>query len=169
MPSYSYRIVDQIIGAQPIETVDTTQNHPLGTIVRAWDPTYGSAEFIYVSGFAQGGVGKWVAINADNGATSGVVANAYAPLVGIMMSALDSTTEYGWCMITGKHPAAKCLTGFADNGRVFMTSTTGSVDDASVAGDMVWNAKGASATTVNSFVAEFELSRPYTTDKTANT
>jgi hypothetical protein len=169
MASYNYVPVSQIVGLQPIETVDTTQNHKLGLEVQATDPTYGAATFKYCSGFAQGGTGKWVAINSDDGATSGVVANGVNNLIGIAMGALDATTKYGWVMIDGKHPAAKCLTGYADNGRVFLTSTTGSVDDTSVAGDMVWNAKGASSTTANTFVAEFELHRPFTTDKTANT
>lgn len=169
MASYNYVIRNPVIGAQPIETVETSKKHPLGTIVTAWDPTHGEATFIYCTGFAQGGVGKWVAVNSDDGSTSGVVANGVNNLIGIMMAALDATTDYGWVMIEGKHPAAKCLTSYADNGRVFLTSTTGSVDDASVAGDMVWNAKGASATTANTFVAEFEIHRPFTTDKTANT
>jgi hypothetical protein len=169
MATYNYVIQDARIGMQQIETVETSQKHPLGTIVRASDPTYGAAEFIYVKGFAQGGTGKWVAINTDDGTSSGVVANGVNNLIGIAMGALDATTKYGWVMIEGKHPAAKCLTGYADNGRVFLTSTTGSVDDTSVAGDMVWNAKGASSTTANTFVAEFELHRPFTTDKTANT
>ena len=34
----AYRIVDDIIGSQPIANTETTALHPLGTIVRAVDP-----------------------------------------------------------------------------------------------------------------------------------
>ena len=33
--------VTNLAGAQPIANTSTEQKHVLGTIVRAWDPTYG--------------------------------------------------------------------------------------------------------------------------------
>jgi len=167
MATYSYVITEPRIGMQQIEDVSTTQNHPLGTIIKAKDPTYGEAEFIYLKGVTSGATGKWVTYDVDAGVCVLLAANAIGP-VGIMMSDLDAATDYGWVMISGWHPAAKCLTQFADNGIVFCTSTAGSVDDASVAGDLVQNAKGGSATTANTFVAQFEIYRPYVNDRTAN-
>jgi hypothetical protein len=49
-----------------------------------------------------------------------------------MVSTLDATTKFGWLQIKGR-AIGKCLTLFADNGVVYLTSTAGSVDDASVA------------------------------------
>ena len=43
--------------------------------------------------------------------------------------------------------------------------TAGSVDDASVAGDVVHGAKGASTTTADSGVADFEINRPFIEDR----
>lgn len=166
MPSYSYRNTDGRIGMQPIEEISTTQNHPLGTIVRATDPTYGEAEFIYLLGVASTVAGSWVTYDDNNTsyyATTLLLANARGA-VAIAMAA-NVAGSYGWYMIRGVHPAAKCKTQFADNGHVFSTSTTGSVDDASVLGDLVLNAMGASATTANTFVAQFVINRPFAMDR----
>lgn len=157
------------LGWQPINEVSTTQNHPLGTIVQARDfgtNGNGSGEFIYVKGVASGARGAWVGINADDGSTTLATSNGIYPLVGIMMAALDATTDYGWCQISGK-AVGKALAAFADNGMVYLTATAGSVDDAAVAGDLVHNAKGASAVDgPETGFAEFELSRPWTDDDT---
>ena len=72
-----------------------------------------------------------------------MAADAIGP-VGVMMATLDAATDFGWVQISGK-AIGNCLTGFADNGKVYATATAGSIDDASVAGDLVVNAKGASA------------------------
>ena len=52
-------------GGQQIATRDTTQNHPLGTIVRGHDPTYGEGEFIYLQGVASTIVGSIVEYNTS--------------------------------------------------------------------------------------------------------
>jgi hypothetical protein len=160
----AYRFTETLLGAQPIADTETTQNaaHPIGTIVRAVDPTYGPGEFIYLKGVASTVVGSWVLINADDWTTSLLTANDRGP-VGVAMSA-NVANQYGWYQITGK-AVGKCLTQFADNGRVYITATAGSVDDASVAGDVVWEAKGASTTVVDSTVADFEIHRPFVADR----
>lgn len=165
--STDWKIITPLIGAQPISSVSTTQNHPLGTIVQARDDGSngnGQGEFIYVKGVSSGARGAWVGINADDGSTTLATANGIYPLIGIMMADLDASTDYGWCQISGK-AVGKALTAFADNGDVYLTATAGSVDDADVAGDFVSNAKGASALDApETGMAEFELSRPFTRD-----
>jgi hypothetical protein len=157
-----YTINNIIAGAQPIATTDTTQNHPLGTIVTANDPTYGAGEFIYLAGVASTAVGSWVTYNVDDGSTTLASANAIGPLA-VAMSA-NVASQYGWYQIQGK-AVGKALTGFVDNANVYLTSTAGSVDDAIVAGDYVRNAKGASAVgTPSSGLAEFEIARPLVSD-----
>ena len=154
-----------IAGAQAIADTDTTQRHPLGTIVRATDPTYGAGEFIYLKGVASTAVGSWVIYNADDFSTSLLAANDIGP-VAVAMSACVAS-NYGWFQIGGK-AVGKALAAYADNGLVYATATAGSIDDAVVAGDRVKNAKGASAVdTPSTGLAEFEIQRPFMDDATA--
>lgn len=153
------------LGWQAIATTETTQKHPLGTIITAYDETYGSGEFIYLKGVASTAVGSWVLYNADDFSTSLLAANDIGP-VAVAMSA-NVASQYGWYMISGK-AVGKALTAFADNGNVYATATAGSIDDAVVAGDRVKNAKGASAVdTPSSGLAEFEIARPFMDDALA--
>lgn len=159
-----------MVGFQAITAVETTQKHPFGTIVAAYDPVYGGGEFMYVKGVSNGAEKAWVTYNADAGTTTLLAANAIGP-VGIMMSTLDAATDFGWIQISGK-ALGQCLTGYADNAAVFSTSTGGAVDDTSVAGDLVYIAKGASAvlnTGSTPLYAEFEISRPFALDRSGNT
>lgn len=162
----AYTVTGTMIGIQPIATTETTQKHPLGTIVTASDPTYGAGEFIYLKGVANTAIGSWATYNLDDGSTALLAANAIGP-VGVAMSA-NVASQYGWYQISGK-AVGLCLASYADNGLVFATATAGSVDDAVVDGDMVHLAKGASAIdTPSTGFAEFEISRPYTDDITTN-
>lgn len=160
----TWRIINNnVFGAQQIAEVSSTQKHPLGLIVQAHDSgttAYGIGEFIYLKGVSSGATGAWCTYNMDDGTTTLLAANAIGP-VGIMMSTMDASTKYGWLQISGK-AIGSCLTGYADNGKVYITATGGSVDDASVAGDLVVNAKGASA--IDTLKAEFEISRPFVAD-----
>lgn len=158
----AYTITKDALGLQPIAVTDTVQNHKLGTIITAEDPTYGPGEFIYLKGVASTAVGSWVTYSYDDGATALLAANAIDP-VAVAMSA-NVASQYGWYQISGK-AVGKALTGFLDNANVYATATAGSVDDAVVAGDRVKCAKGASAVdTPSTGLAEFEISRPYMDD-----
>jgi hypothetical protein len=157
----NWQMVDPRIGSQPISEIETVAKHPLGTIVRAKDvgsTAYGEGEFIYCKGVASTVAKNWVGIPADNFTIVRAVANGNYPL-GVTMAALTAS-YYGWVQISGK-ALGSCLTQFGDNGVVYLTATAGSVDDASVAGDWVAAALGASAATVGDLHAEFELSRPF--------
>lgn len=153
-----------LVGWQPIDEVSTTQRYPFGMEVQAEDRgsnANGVGTFVYVKGVSSGARGDWVGIDED-GATTRVVADGYYPLVGVLMSDLDATTDFGWAHIVGK-AGAKALTGYADNGKVYLTGTAGSVDDTVVAGDLVHRAIGASALdTPETGFAEFYLNRPST-------
>jgi hypothetical protein len=159
----AFRITSQgYIGSQPIADTDTTQRHPLGSIVAAVDPTYGAGEFIYLKGVASTAVGSWVTYNMDDGSTALLAANAIGP-VAIAMSA-NVASQYGWYQIQGK-AVGKVLAGFVDNANIYATATAGSVDDAIVAGDRVKNAVGASAIdTPSTGLAEIEIARPFMDD-----
>ena len=75
--------------------------------------------------------------------------------------AASVANKYGWYQISGKG-SAKVLSGFADNGDCYLTSTAGSVDDADVAGDYVANMLGASG--ISGGLADVEISRPSVAD-----
>lgn len=162
----TWSIQENSLGWQAIEDRQTTAKHPLGTTVRAVDPTYGSAMFTYLKGVAAVAAKDWVHINMDDGTVTRALADGIGPM-GIAMAAVTAS-YYGWFQRTGKALGA-CKTLMADNGAVFLTSSTGKVDDASVAGDFVSCAKGASLTAVSSGYAEFEIEWPFTDDRVANT
>lgn len=161
----TFVIQENSLGWQPIAETSTTQKHPVGTIVKAADPTYGSGEFIYLKGVASTLVASWVTYNMDDGGTALLAADAIGP-VAVAMSA-NVASQWGWYQIGGK-AVGKALAAFADNGNVYATATAGSVDDAVVAGDRVKNAKGASALdTPSTGLAEFEIARPFMDDALA--
>lgn len=147
---------------QAIAERSTTKKIDYGTIIQCKDETYGAGEFMYMKGVASCAIRNWVVLNIDDGSTTRLVADLTGP-VGVAMATLTAS-YYGWFQVSGK-AIGSCLTLFADNGRVYITGTAGSVDDASVAGNFVWNAVGASTTTVSSAVAEFELNRPFVADR----
>jgi hypothetical protein len=138
--------------------VHTTQLYRLGTRVR----DRAGNEFIYLKGVASTVQGSWVTFDEAH-VTTLAVANAQGR-VAVAQAAVDSTSEYGWFQIYGK-AAGKALTGFADNGKVYLTATAGSVDDADVAGDVVIGAIGRSALdTPTTGQAYFELNYPMVLD-----
>lgn len=157
----TWRLVTPRLGAQPIADTSTTAKHPLGTIVTARDvgtTDYGEGEFIYIKGVASAAAKNWVGIPADNFTAVRAVANGNYPL-GVLMAALTAS-YYGWAQISGK-ALGSCLTSFTDNGFVYLTATAGSIDDASVIGDWISGAVGASSAVADDLHAEFELSRPF--------
>ena len=161
----TYIITDAVAGMQPIADTSATQRHPLGTVARAVDATYGGGEFIYLAGAANTAVGSWVRYTEDDYATTLLGADQIGQ-VATAMSA-NVAAQYGWYQIKGK-AVGKCLSGYADNGLVYATATAGSVDDAAVAGDRVKKALGASAIgTPSAGLAEFEIDRPFVDDGSA--
>lgn len=163
--STDWQIIRGPVGAQPIAEVSTTQRHALGTRVFAVDKgsnANGMGEFIYTVGVSNGATGSWVGIFQDGYTTVLATADGVYHLMGVMMSTLDATTDYGWCQISGK-AVAKALSGYVDNAAVYLTGTAGSVDDTDVAGDYVNGALGASNLDVPATgFAEFEIHYPNT-------
>jgi hypothetical protein len=159
----TYGSAENSLIGQPIAETSTSLKHRLGDRFRCSDDTYGPGEFIYLAGVASTAVGSWVTFNLDDGTTALLAANAIGP-VAISMSANTAATSYGWYQIYGK-AVGLCLASFADNGNCYATATAGSVDDAIVAGDLVKNAKGASAIgTPSGSFAEFEIQYPFMDD-----
>lgn len=158
----AYKVTEPRIVPQQIADTSTTQTMPLGTRVRAYDDTLGEAEFVYLKGVASTAVGSWVLFNEADWTTSLLAANDIGQ-VAVAMSA-NVANQYGFYQVRGK-AVGKALTGFLDNANVYATATSGSVDDAVVAGDRVKKCKGASAVgTPSSGLAYFEIDAPFMDD-----
>ena len=128
----AYTISTPLVGAQPIAVTSMTALHPLGTVVRAVDPTYGEGEFMYATGVASTAVGDLVAF--DQTATIRTVAATRGP-VGVAMSA-HVASQYGWYQISGQ-AVVNVAAAVADNALVYATATAGNVDDAVTSGSQV--------------------------------
>jgi hypothetical protein len=121
------------LGWQPIAATDTNPNHPLGTVIKATDPTYGEGEFVYAKGVASTAIGDAVIFDQYAGTTTRAVAGSRGP-VGIAMAATVAN-QYGWYQINGSAVIA-CGT-VAANAPLYVTATAGTVDDAVVSGDKI--------------------------------
>lgn len=133
----AYSVSTAQIGMQPIAVTDTVQNHPIGTRVRAVDPTYGEGEFIYLKGLASTALGEVVIYDEYANTTTRGVAGSRGPAA-VAMSA-NVASQYGWYQIAG---AAVTKAGtVAAAGNVYWTATAGTVDDATVSGDKIDGAR----------------------------
>lgn len=157
----TYVIQENSTGWQPIATTETTQKHPLGTIVKASDPTYGSGEFIYLKGVASTVVGSLVDYDPYLATTALAPATGGIGPVAVAMSA-NVASQYGWYQIAGA-AAVKAPNAMVAGAEVFMLAATpGSVDDAVVASEQIVNAKVSTTTgTPSSGLALITINRPF--------
>ena len=145
--------------------VDSQKLHNLGT--RSFDKN--GNEYVYLLGVALTAPGSWVSFDEDH-ATILAVANAVGRIAVAMAATVAA--KYGWYQIYGVHASAYVLTGFADNGVIYLTGTGGSVDDADVAGDLIIGAMGRGAAgrsgAVTACGATVELNYPFVNDAADN-
>lgn len=96
-----------LVGCQSLTVTSTVQQHPLGTIIRAVDPSLGEGEFTYLLGVASTVVGS-VVIYDDTGwqTTLAPAGNNKAQPIAFAMSA-NVAAQYGWYQISGRAVAAK--------------------------------------------------------------
>lgn len=130
----AYAFTDPKVGMQPIAATSTVQNHPIGTRVKAIDPTFGEGEFIYLKGLASTAVGEVVIYDTYANTTKRGVAGDRG-MAAVAMSA-NVANQYGWYQIAGS-AVVKVATAFAANANVYWTATAGTPDDAVVAGDKI--------------------------------
>ncbi len=135
-----------------VTVIHTVLSNPI--CARATDQA--ENEFIYLKGVANTVAGSWVSFD-ENGVTTLLVTNAQGR-VAIAMAATVAST-WGWYQVVGS-AQGKALTLFADNGKVYITATDGSVDDTDVATNVVEGAWGRSAVNETTLLATFELSNP---------
>jgi NADPH-dependent curcumin reductase CurA len=150
------------LGIQPIALNSTTQNHPLGKIIRANDPTFGQGEFVYLLGVASTVVGNTVVYSTTTYLTalSPNTANNVNPLA-VAMSA-NVAAQYGWYQIGGLAVVKKTAVQVLPNAKIFQSGTAGRWMPTSTAGMHIMGARGAALTTVTSTVSTMVvlLNRP---------
>lgn len=157
----TYVVQENSAGWQAIATASSTQNHKLGTIIRAADATRGGGEFIYLKGVTSTAVGSWVTYSADDYTTTLLAPNAKGP-VAVAMSACDASTKYGWYQISGK--ASALAADVSDSGVVYIDTVSGQCDDAFVSGDLVFNAAWASDDDTATGLADVRIARSFVND-----
>lgn len=147
----AYHITDEVIGSQAIADTSTTQKHPLGTIVRAVDPTYGEGEFIYLKGVASTVVGAIVNYSTATYQTAlGVAAQLISAPLAVAMSA-NVANQYGWYQISGNAIVAKASTvSFAAGAAVGVASTGTGLAIATASGNEIQGAVVAAVASATS-------------------
>lgn len=142
--------VSTLAGSQPIASNSTVQKHPLGTIVRGWDPTYGEGEFIYLLGVASTIVGSVVKYNATTYQTVLVTNTAVQAVPVAVAMAATVASEYGWYQISGNAVVKKTAVTVSPQVTLFLSATAGRVKVLASAGLQVVGARSANLTTVTS-------------------
>lgn len=140
--------------------VDSSARNVVGT--RSFDDV--GNEYIYLKGVASTVAGSWVSFD-ELFLTTLLVANALGR-VAIAQAAIVANS-WGWYAIYGAHNGL-CLASYADNAKVWATSTAGSVDDSDVAVDLVDGAIGRSARNTTTGMALFELNYPICLNEVKN-
>lgn len=155
------------IGIQPIGVSSTTQNHPVGKIVRAVDTTTttgaGGGEFIYLLGVASTVVGSLVTYNQLTGVTAlcPSTANLAQPLA-VAMSA-NVALAWGWYQIGGVTAIKKTAVKINPNVALFISATTGRVFSTATTGKAVLGCRSANTTTIASATSTINaiIDRPH--------
>lgn len=131
----TFKSVEPRLGMQPITTTSTTQNHPLGTIIRAVDiasTALGEGEFIYLKGVVSTVVGSAVAYDTASYQTKLAPVGGNKPeAIAFAMSA-NVAAAFGWYQIGGNAVALKtsglalasnAAVGILTTGKVAATGT----------------------------------------------
>jgi hypothetical protein len=162
---------DNRAGLQPIADVSSTQNHPLGTIVRIQDTNtgstgLGSGEAIYLQGASSTIVGSVVTYNPRDHASSLVTTSTVgtgAP-VAVALAACNTTGTFGWYQIAGVALVAKGVVDFGTNSPIYRSAATaGYVTSAVGSGGQILGAVTANSASVSSTTSTIyvTLNRPH--------
>jgi hypothetical protein len=152
------------LGIQPIAAIPATGtvNHPLGTVVDAYDPTYGAGK--------SNVVGAVVAYNQLTGITTLVpnTANLGAPLA-VSMTANTSTTTGSWFQIEGATVIKKTAVKVSPAVKLYISGTAGRLMPTAASGKQVLNVISINAATVLSATSTItaQLAYPFAQGATA--
>lgn len=121
-----YFNTDGRVGLQAVADTSTTQRHPLGTLQRALDYTYGEGEFIYLSGVASTAVGDVVTYDVRTGATTRALTGSRGPVAVAMATTLAG--QFGWYQVSGS-AVVRTVATLGTNTHIYVTGTAGIADD----------------------------------------
>ena len=158
--------VSTLAGAQPIANTETTQKHPLGTIVRGIDPTYGEGEFIYLLGVGSTEVGSVVKYNTTTWLTALITVangkNKGVPIA-VAMSA-NVASQYGWYQISGNAVIKKTGVAVTPGVPIFISATDGRIKVLASAGQQILGAQTANLATIvtTTSTVVVTINRPFT-------
>lgn len=150
-------------GAQPIATNSATQMHPLGSYVRAYDDTFGEAEFIYLLGAASTVIGSLVKYNATTFQTA---LSTHVPVQAVPVAVAMAATlagEYGWYQIEGLAVIKKTAVTIAPQVTIALSATAGRVKGTSTSGMQLAGARSANLATVTATTSTITalINRPH--------
>lgn len=160
----AYTPVEPEAGTQPIAQAATTGtiNHPLGTCVRAYDPTLGEGEFMYLYGVASNTVGSLVTYNQLTGAvTLSPTTGNKAQGVAVSMNANTSTTTGSWYQVRGCAVIKKTAVKISPAVPLFLSATAGRVKAVASAGLQLLNTVSVNAATVASATSTIQAQIAY--------
>lgn len=153
-----------------VETIGSTTVYdipvPLGTIVKASDPTYGQGEFIRLIGVANTVANLMVTYSKSTFQTAIMSDTANLSMPVAVAKSACVAGEHGWYQISGMTPVLKTNVkadpAVAGN-RVFLSATIGRVMQTSTAGKQILGAMRANVATVTSTTSTvvLQLSRPH--------
>ena len=127
----TYKLISPRIGAQPIETTDTTARHPLGEQVKARDSALFDSEFIYVQ--CSNSVAQYdaVAIKGSYKIAPLTITNAKTAVeIGFAQVANGTKDSYMWVLQNGR-PIVKLALATQKDAPLFATATGGTLTSAS--------------------------------------
>lgn len=154
----AFTVTSQTIGAQPLGDNATTAAHAIGSVSEGTDPSRGYGKFIYLRGVAGTVVGSVVTYNPETGTT--VLATTRARGLAAVAMAATVGNQFGWYQREGS-AAVRALAVVA-GATPYATATPGVLDDAVVAGDLLYGATFTSADgTPAAGLALCALSNPY--------
>lgn len=135
----AWQIIEQNNINHPIQAVLSTQQAPIGMIVRAVEPLLGFGEFIYLPGVASVAAGDLVQYDTLAGTTTrgSFTANLPFPIAVAMGPCIAST--FGWFQIGGNAIVANNATA-AINSAAFHVAAAATLSSAAVAGRQILGA-----------------------------
>ena len=140
--------------------------HPLGTIIRGFDPTFGEGEFIYLLGVINTVAGLLVTWDAATFQTTILpsTANLGTP-VAVAMSA-NVAGNWGWYQISGVATVLKTNVNVVPQAgvtKVYISGTAGRVFVTSTSGKQILGARTANLATVTTTTSTVavHISRPF--------
>lgn len=165
VPNITDRSSVQTVEVVGITTV-SSRKVPLGTVVRAVDPTYGEGEFIRLLGVASTEVGDVVKYDATTFQTARLTVsngkNKGLP-VAVAMSAA-AAGEDAWYQISGLAVIKKTAVAVTPQVPIFISATTGRIKVLASAGQQILGATSANLATIASGTSTVVclINRPHT-------